>query len=257
MTTAEGEAASPPAARPRVFGAAYSVYVRIARLALAEKGIEHELVPVDVFAAEGVPPGYLDRQPFGRIPAFEHGDFTLYETAAIVRYVDEAFDGPSLQPVDLRQRARCNQILSIADAYAYPSLVWGIYVERVARPAEGVAANEARIAAALPRARTCLAAMYDLMGGNVWLAGAALSLADLYLAAMIDYFVQAPEGRAMLAEYERLAAWWSRMAVRRSMEATRPDEPAAGLTACRRRCGSAGGGRPPRRRARRRPGSPS
>ena len=67
--------------KPRVFGASYSVYVRIVRLALAEKEVEYELVPIDIFAQGGPPPGFLDRHPFGRIPAFEHAGFSLYETA--------------------------------------------------------------------------------------------------------------------------------------------------------------------------------
>jgi len=116
-----------------------------ARLSLAEKGVEYDLVPVDVFAKEGPPPGYLDRHPFGRIPAFEHAGFLLYETGAIARYIDEAFEGPKLQPADIGERARCNQLISIADNYAYPNLVWGIYVERVSKPKRGAVADEAKI----------------------------------------------------------------------------------------------------------------
>ena len=56
-------------AKPVLYGADYSVYVRIARLALLEKGVAHELVPVDIFAADGVPSWYLGLHPFGRIPA--------------------------------------------------------------------------------------------------------------------------------------------------------------------------------------------
>ena len=54
-----------------VFGAAYSVYVRIVRLALEEKGVPYRLVEVDIFAKDGPPSDYLERQPFGRIPAIE------------------------------------------------------------------------------------------------------------------------------------------------------------------------------------------
>lgn len=206
--------------RVRLYGAGYSVYVRIARLALSEKGVDHELVPVDVFSEEGVTPAHRGRHPFGRIPAFEHGDFALYETGAIVRYVDEAFDGPPLQPAGPRERARCNQIIGVADAYAYRSLVWDIYVERVERPAQWHSPDEARIAAALPVARTCLGAITELMGNQPWLAGPELSLADLYLAPMIAYFVQAPEGEAMLRAHGRLAQWWDRIAARPSMTAS-------------------------------------
>ena len=207
--------------RPHVFGAAYSVYVRIVRLALAEKGIACDLTPVDIFAADG-PGRYLERHPFGRIPAFEHTGFRLYETGAIARYVDEAFDGPALQPSDPKTRARCNQLVSIADNYAYPHLVWGIYVERVSKPRRGAMADEAKIADAVPKAGVCLKALSDLMGDGLWLAGAQLTLADLYAAPMFDYFLMAVEGRDMLRRHENLAAWWSHMSARPSVHATRP-----------------------------------
>jgi len=208
--------------KPLVFGADYSVYVRIVRLALAEKGIDYELVPLDIFAAGGPPPDYLHRQPFARIPAFEHDGFALYETSAITRYIDEAFEGPALQPTDFVERARCNQLISIADNYAYPHLVWGIFVECVEKPAQGTPVDEAAIAALRPKAETCLRAISELMGDKPWLAGQALSLADLYLAPMMDYFLQAPEGRDMIAHYPNLEAWWSRIAGRPSMIGTPP-----------------------------------
>ncbi|MER8839261.1 glutathione S-transferase N-terminal domain-containing protein, partial [Mesorhizobium sp. M0913] len=110
--------------KPVVYGADYSVYVRIVRLVLEEKGVGYELVPVDIFAADGIPGWYFEHQPFGRIPAFEHDGFRLYETGAIARYVDEAFGGPALQPVEARPRARLNQITGLLDAYAYRTMVW-------------------------------------------------------------------------------------------------------------------------------------
>ena len=93
-------------ARPVVYGADYSVYVRIVRLALEEKGVAYDLVPVDAFAEGGPGEDYLRRHPFGRIPAFEHDGFSLYETGAIARYVDEAFEGPRLQPAEDRRHFR-------------------------------------------------------------------------------------------------------------------------------------------------------
>src|SRR5215468_9647910 len=122
---------------PTLFGAAYSVYVRAARLALAEKGVPYRLVEVDIFAADGPPPDYLERHPFMRIPAFEHDGFRLYESGAITRYVDDAFAGPSLMPPTPRARARANQIISILDNYGYRPMVWDIFVERVRAPAQG------------------------------------------------------------------------------------------------------------------------
>ena len=205
------------AENPRVFGAAYSVYVRIVRLSLAEKGVVYELVPIDIFAEEGPPHGYLDRHPFGRIPAFEHEGFSLYETGAIARYIDEAFEGPKLQPSDVKERARCNQLISIADNYAYPQLVWGIYVERISKPNRGTVPDEAKIAAAVPKAEACLMAISKLMGTGPWLAGHQITLADLYAAPIFDYFLMTPEGKDIIGGYENLAAWWARIASRPSM----------------------------------------
>ena len=59
---------------PTLYGAAYSVYVRAARLALVEKGVEYALVEVDIFGG-AVPGWYAKLHPFKRIPAFEHDGF--------------------------------------------------------------------------------------------------------------------------------------------------------------------------------------
>jgi len=208
--------------RPRLFGADYSVYVRIVRLVLAEKGIRYDLVPVDVFAPEGAPTWYLELHPFGRIPAFEHGELRLFETTAIVRYVDDAFNGPALQPAAPNRRAVTNQIIGMLDAYAYRTMVWDIYVERVSKPKDGGASDEMRIASALPIARTCLATLARLKADGSWLVGDELTLADLHAAPIFAYFVKAPEGRALLADHPVLSDWWERVSALPSFKATEP-----------------------------------
>ena len=208
-------------AEPLLFGAAYSTYVRTARLALAEKGVAYRLVEVDVFAPGGPPAAYLDRHPFGRIPAFEHDGFRLYETGAITRYVDEVFGGAKLQPNDVQARARMNQMIGVLDGYAYRTMVWDIFVERVRAAANGRSPDEARIAAALPRAATCLAALQEAMGDGPFLAGPALTLADLHAAPIFVYFRMSEEGARLLAQHPRLEEWWRRMAERDSIVTTR------------------------------------
>ena len=205
---------------PSLYGAAYSVYVRVARLALLEKGVAYRLVEVDAFASDGPPAEHLTRQPFGKIPAFEHDGFRLYETGAITRYVDEAFEGTALQPVNPQARARMNQVISILDSYAYPVLVWVIYVERIDAPKRGRRSDEARIMLALPEAETCLTALEDILADGPWLAGPVLTLADLHAAPIFDLLLQTPEGAEMLAQHPRLMAWWSAASARESMTLT-------------------------------------
>jgi glutathione S-transferase len=193
-----------------LIGAAYSVYVRAARMALESKGVAYTLDPLDIFSTTENTEAYRRLHPFGRIPVLRHGDFTLYETAAINRYVDEAFDGPPLQPTDVGRRARMMQIMSMADSYGYRALVWDIYVERVSNPKDGKPADEALIASAIPKARTYLGALEELIGDFDFLADTEPTLADFHTLPVIDYFVQAPEGEKMLGDFPRIAAWWQR-----------------------------------------------
>jgi len=136
----------------------------------------YALIPTDIFASGGPSADYLFRHPFGRIPAFEHGDVRLYEAGAITRYVGDVVPGPPLQPPSPQLRARSHQIISILDLYAYWSLAWDIYVERVSKVAEGQAPDEEAIRLALPRAATCLSGLSDIMGDSVFLTGRDISL---------------------------------------------------------------------------------
>jgi len=205
-----------------LFGADYSVYVRSARMALAEKGVPYRLIPVDVFAPGGPPAEYFQLQPFGKIPALKHGDFTLYETAAILRYVDEALDGPALQPERPQARARMNQVLAILDNHAYRTLVWDIYVERMSKTRDGAPADEVKIASALGHARTIIGALEALAAEGRFLMGDRLSLADCHAAPMLALFEKAEEGRLLLRPAPKLSAWLAAISERPSFRETEP-----------------------------------
>lgn len=206
---------------PIVFGAAYSVYVRAVRLTLEEKGVPYQLVDIDVFAEGGPPPDYMARHPFGRIPAFEHDGFQLYETDAINRYIDETFAGPALTPRTPRARARMTQAMRILDNYAYPHLVWGVFVEQIRAPQQGRAPDQMKIEAAIAQSQICLRALAELMETEHYLTGDALTLADLHAAPMFAYFQMAPDGRRLMDAQPKLTQWWRSISQRPSMAATR------------------------------------
>src|SRR5260221_2922237 len=135
---------------PIIHGPAYSTYTRTARLALEEKGVAYKLEEVDLLKGESQNPDHLARQPFGKVPAFTDDGLSLYETAAIARYVDEAFPGPKLQPADVKRRARIAQIISIIDSYAYCSLIGKVVWQRVVTPLLGGKADDQVVADAMP-----------------------------------------------------------------------------------------------------------
>src|SRR5919108_1605857 len=165
-------------ANPIVYGPAADTYVWSARLALAEKGVTHELVDVPFGAHRDEP--HLSRHPFAKVPTFAHDGFALYETQAIMRYVDERFGGAPLQPEDVHEWSRMNQIIGIVDAYAWPSIAGTILFNRMLVPRFlGGSPDEAAIEAALPRARLCLSEIDRLMGDHRFLASEHVSLADV------------------------------------------------------------------------------
>lgn len=206
---------------PILYGLSRSVYTRIARLALEEKGVRYTLEEVEIFGPAGVPAAHLARQPFGRIPAFAHDSFMLYETGAITRYVDEAFAGPRLQPHEARARARLNQVIGIIDSYAYRPMIWGVFAARIVAPEEGSVPDEQLAAESLQKSRTCCSALDAILGSNRYFAGDELTLADLHTLPIMLYFAMTQEGGDTLSAHPRLRAWLDSTAARPSVQRTK------------------------------------
>jgi glutathione S-transferase len=210
----------------QLHGYQYSVYAWIARLAMHEKGTSYTWVEVNPFAKD-VPADYLAMHPFGRVPTLVHGEFVLFETGAITRYLDEAFQGPRLQPIRPEDRARVSQIISVIDSYAYWPLVRQVFSHGVFRPRLGHPADPTEYQRGLEAAPSILRAFDRLSGDGGFLVADSLSLADIHLAPMIAYFTSDPNGETLLTQHHRLSAWWSMMSVRKHLVDTRPVLPEA------------------------------
>jgi glutathione S-transferase len=201
-----------------VHGIPGSPYVRAALLTLEEKGAEYELAAMAPGTLKQQP--HLSRHPFGRIPAFEHDGWMLYETRAIMRYVDAVVPGPRLQPDKPRAAARMDQLMNITDWYVMPQVSATITFNRVVAPRFNRPVDEEKVVQAIPNAQICVAEIARLLDGHPWMAGEALSLADLLLAPHLSMFAQAPEGAQILREHENLRRWLARVEARPSMQAT-------------------------------------
>jgi glutathione S-transferase len=206
---------------PVLHGLSRSVYTRMARLALEEKGVRYTLEEVEIFGPEGVPREHLARQPFGRIPALVHDGFTLYETGAITRYVDETFTGIRLQPQEPRARARMNQVIGIMDSYCYRPMIWGVFFAWIVAPAENIAPDEQHLTESLTKSRTCCRALQEILGGKRYFAGDELTLADLHALPILLYFSMASAGAEMLSAHPSLRTWLDNMAARPSVQRTK------------------------------------
>jgi glutathione S-transferase len=201
-------------------GYRYSVYTRIARLALLWKHVEHETIEVDPFA--GLPEAYSSLHPFGRVPVLTHGAFRLFETGAITRYVDRAFPGRSLQPGGAPALARMDQVISVVDSYACWPMVRQVSSHAFFRPFLGEESSREEIDAGLEASRRVLSFLDGVAGEGLVLSGRDFTLADCHLAPMIDYFVRAAEGKAALSSHPALQRWWERTSVLDVLKATDP-----------------------------------
>jgi len=209
-------------AAPIIYGPAFSTYVRTARLALEEKPASYELVDVAMMQGAHKEPEYLARNPFGKVPAFSHDGLDLYETDAIVRYIDQAIPGQDLQPIEAQPRARMNQIIGIVESFAYTCMITKMVMNRLVQPMLGGNPDEATIKDALPSAELCLKEFERLMGTGKYLAGDKLTLADIFVIPVYHYLALTPEGQELLSPRAKIRAWWELVKTRNSVVTTEP-----------------------------------
>lgn len=208
--------------QPIVYGPSFSTYTRSVRLALQEKGVAHQLVEVDILKGAHKQPPYSTRQPFGKVPAFEHDGNTFYETSAILRYVDEVFPGPALMPNTPVARAKANQVMSIVDSYGYPAAITNLFIPRALVPQLGGQTDEAQVEAAKAPTTLFVKELERLLGQSEYFGGAAVSLADLHVLPVLAYLAATPEGKTILEGAPHVRNWFARINKRPSVQAIMP-----------------------------------
>ncbi len=202
----------------KIYGVSPSSFTRTVRLACHEKGIDYELVPTF--------PGQMGAlNPFQKIPAITHGDMTLYESTAILRYLDRTFAGPKLWPGESRQAALCDQWVSaVCDSLVNSALRYlANHFGFLPVPQEMADRYLAKACDVVP--------VFDRqLGQTRYLVGDSATAADLFLAP-IAFFLPGIPGLKEIAEVSpNLDRWMRDMAGRPSMKATEP-EPIAAVAA--------------------------
>ncbi len=194
-----------------------SPYMRAVLMTLLEKNAPYRLEPLG--PGQHKSPDYLAKHPFGRVPVIEQDGFVLYETQAILRYLDRTLPTPAFTPADPRAAARMDQAMNINDWYLFRIIGVPVVFNRVVAPRIGMPVSEAAVAAGLPDAQACFKSIDAFLGDRPYMAGDAVTLADLIMAPHVDMLDDCAEGQAMLAG-TRLADWLERMRARPSMAAT-------------------------------------
>jgi glutathione S-transferase len=193
-----------------------SPFGRAVAATLEEKGISFRLARLAFRSPER-----LALNPFGRIPIFDHDGFRLYETQAILRYIDRILPTPALTPSDAKSAARMDQLMNINDWYLYQGVANVILFQRIVVPREmKLPSDEDAIKAAMPKAQVVFDELARFLGQQEYLTGDALSLADLLVAPAMAIFTQTPEWSTLGTPHANLVAWLDRMQARSSMKAT-------------------------------------
>ncbi|CAN5235742.1 glutathione S-transferase family protein [soil metagenome] len=196
-----------------------SPFARAVMTTLEEKGAAYRLAALSPGTLKVEP--HISRHPFGRMPVLQQGEYLLYETQAILRYLDRILPTPPLTPADPRAAARMDQVMNVNDWYVFQGVASVIVFQRVIGPRVlGMTTDEAVIAEVMPKAQTVFTELDRLLGDTPYFAGDSVSLADLALAPQIDFFTGLPEWDTLMAPRPRLVAWLARMNARASMQAT-------------------------------------
>ena len=188
-------------------------------IAAAEIGLEIDLVPVNVFAGDQKKPEHLARQPFGKIPALEDGDFRMYEARAIARYLADKYGraktdaegGSPLIPATAEGRALMEQWMSLEYGVFTPEIVDVILFQRVFSKFRGIESKPELAEASAEKLQTAFNVMEANLASRQFLAGDKFSLADLAFAPYFHLLMKTPEA-TLITSRKNVDAWWKRVA---------------------------------------------
>ena len=192
-----------------------STYSRRVLLAFAEKQIPHELVVVDMAARRHREQPYLALNPYGRVPTLEEDRFVLFESTAILNYL-EATQPTPLVPADARGRALVDMHMKLCDLQFTRHAGTIVFPKRFL-PKEKW--NLAVIAEAKAEIEKHLAIVDGQLAGRTYLVAEQFSLADLCYMPFLE-FLPLME----IAPPRNVAAWSERLLARPSAAATRPEK---------------------------------
>jgi glutathione S-transferase len=200
-----------------LIGPVQSSYLRTARICCHEKGVSHAVQPIELHSKE-----HLALHPWGKVPIFRHGDVQLIETSAICRYVEAMFDGPRLIPTDARQAAVMEQWISAINCYMYDDVIRNYSLQYIIPGMRGEPPNRKVIDHTIPAMQRDLRLLDAAYGKSQWIAGDAVSLADLFVAPIVATASRFPEAAETLATCKDLGRAFEAFSKRESFIEAHP-----------------------------------
>ncbi|CEN61846.1 hypothetical protein ASPCAL08494 [Aspergillus calidoustus] len=185
-------------------------------LTLAEKGVkDFELVSVDFMTGEHKLPAYTEKHPFGLIPLLEDGDFKLFESRAIARYIATKFHGQGTPltpaPGDVQSWALFEQWASVEQNFtAYADQ---ILTQKLWNGFRGLPTIEAALEDSTTRLEAKLDILDTIVGTQRYMGGKEFSLIDIYYIPIVNMLYTAGMG-FLFDKRPNLKAWWGSVSSR-------------------------------------------
>jgi glutathione S-transferase len=198
----------------KVYGHPMSTCTRKVLTVLAEKGHEADFQLVDLMKGEHKKDDHLARQPFGVVPALEDDGFWLYESRAMVRYLDDKLGGTKLTPADPKERALMEQWISVEFSYFTPQAM-KIIMEMLFHRMAGQAPDMAKVQAGRTEVGRVLDVAEKTLAKQEYFAGKSFSLADISWMPYVQYLF-ASEAGDLITSRPGVRAWWERVSTRPS-----------------------------------------
>jgi glutathione S-transferase len=168
---------------PTVFGASASPFVRKVRVALAEKKIPYDLVPVFPGATDE---DFRKLSPLGKIPAFRDGERGFSDSSVIALYLEKTHPTPPLYPSEPYEYARALWFEEYADSAMVQVIGPRIFFEKVVNPKFfNKPTNEEVVAKAVKEELPPILAYLESQLGGDHLAGSHLSIGDIAVCSML------------------------------------------------------------------------
>lgn len=196
----------------KLYGHPLSTCTRKVLAIMAEKGVTPDLQVVDFAKGEHKMPAHLAFQPFGQLPAIDDDGFVLYESRAILRYLDSTLPGASFTPADAKQRALMEQWISVEMSHFTPTAMKIVY-QRVFHPMFGKPVDEEVVSAARTELAKTIAIMETQLGKTAYLAGDEPTLADIGYLPYIEYLFAGNSGD-LITSSPNVSRWWTAMSSR-------------------------------------------
>jgi len=196
-----------------ITGPHFSNFVRCVALCCLEKGVEYELRELRK------PDKRIAKlNPFRKVPIVEYDGMVIYETAAIARFIDRAFEGPALAPTDIREQAWMEQWISAAVCYFDQAIIRRYVLEYAFPKGESGSVRQEVVSESEEMIRNHLGIMSEALDQHDYFSGSAPGIADYLIMPMLDYLDNGIAPTRFLEEYPRVKLYFDKLMQRSSCQ---------------------------------------